>query len=118
MTQPEGLGTRLRALRARADLSGKELAAAAGWDQSKVSRIERGQQVPKAPDIDTWARVCGATDTEVRELLSLQSEARIAHATFSDRMKRGQAEVQKSYTSLAASASLIEGPVMFVPPRA
>ena len=107
LTQPEGLGTRLRALRARADLSGKELAAAAGWDQSKISRTEKGHQVPKPADIDTWARVCGATDAEVQELLSLQSEARIAHATFSGRMKRGQAEVQRSYTELAASASLI-----------
>lgn len=107
LTQPEGLGTRLRALRARADLSGKALAAATGWDQSKISRIERGQQVPKPADIETWARVCGADDAEVRELLSLQAEARIAHATFSGRMKRGQAEVQKSYTDLAASAHLI-----------
>jgi transcriptional regulator with XRE-family HTH domain len=107
LTQPEGLATRLRALRARAGLSGKALAAATGWDQSRVSRIEKGKQVPKPPVVEAWARACGADDAEVRELLGLQTEARVAHATFSDRMKRGQAEVQHSYTELAASAHLI-----------
>ena len=33
LTQPEGLAGRLRALRVRAGLSGKELTSATGWDQ-------------------------------------------------------------------------------------
>ncbi len=45
LTQPEGLGTRLRALRVQAGLSGKDLADANGWAQSKVSRIENGKQM-------------------------------------------------------------------------
>lgn len=107
LTQPEGLATRLRAMRARAGLSGKALAAATGWDQSKVSRIENGQQIPKPADIEAWVGACGADEAAVGELLRQREEARVQHATFSGRMKRGQAEVQKSYTDLAASAHLI-----------
>lgn len=107
LTQPEGLATQLRALRARAGLSGKALAAVTGWDQSKISRIENGKQLPAPADVEAWGRACGAGDEAVRELLGLQADARVAHATFSDRMHRGQAAVQKSYTGLAASSHLI-----------
>src|SRR4051794_14708207 len=36
LTEPDGLATRLRAMRAQAGLSGKDLAASRGWQQSKV----------------------------------------------------------------------------------
>jgi transcriptional regulator with XRE-family HTH domain len=107
LTQPEGVATRLRALRVRAGLSGKDLADANGWAQSKVSRIETGQQMPSPADIEAWARACGADEAAVRELLAGREEARIAHATFRGRMGRGQARVQKSYTELAAASHLI-----------
>ena len=107
LTQPEGLASRLRGLRAQARLSGKELASAAGWDQSKVSRIEGGRRIPSPADIQTWARICGADDDTVRELLNLEIEARVMHATFATRMRRGQAAVQRSYTEIAASSAVI-----------
>jgi transcriptional regulator with XRE-family HTH domain len=107
LTQPEGLAARLRALRVQAGLSGKALADANSWAQSKVSRIETGQQLPSPEDIRAWARTCAADDEIVRELLGQVQEARIAHATFRGRMRRGQAQVQKSYSDLAAGASLI-----------
>ncbi len=107
LTQPEGVATRLRALRVRAGLSGKDLADANGWAQSKVSRIETGQQMPSPADIEAWARACGADEAAVGELLAGREQARIAHATFRGRMARGQARVQKSYTELAATSRLI-----------
>jgi transcriptional regulator with XRE-family HTH domain len=107
LTQPEGLATRLRALRVRAGLSGKELATIAGWDQSKISRIETGQRIPAPADIEAWAQASGADEATVRELLNQQAEARVAHATFAGRMRRGQAAVQRTYTEIAASSHLI-----------
>jgi transcriptional regulator with XRE-family HTH domain len=107
LTQPEGLGTRLRALRVQAGLSGKDLADANGWAQSKVARLENGKQMPSAEDIEAWARVT-VTDAEtVRELLHKRDEARVAHATFRSRMARGQARVQQTYNDLVREASLI-----------
>ncbi len=107
LTRPEGLATRLRALRAQAGLSGKELADAHGWQQSKVSRIESGEQRAKPADIEAWARTCGADDAAARDLLHLHDEAQIWHATFKSRMARGQTAVQKSYSDLARTSDLI-----------
>jgi transcriptional regulator with XRE-family HTH domain len=107
LTQPEGLATRLRALRVQAGLSGKQLADASGWAQSKVSRIENGQQMPSPDDIRAWANGTGADEETVRQLLGNREEARIAHATFPRRMRRGQARVQKTYSELVAGARLI-----------
>jgi len=107
LTEPEGLATRLRALRAQAGLSGKQLADANGWAQSKVSRIENGQQMASPDDIRAWAGVTGSGEETVRELLAKREEARIMHATFPQRMRRGQAATQKTYSDLAAGATLI-----------
>jgi transcriptional regulator with XRE-family HTH domain len=107
LTQPEGVATRLRALRARAGLSGKDLADARGWAQSKVSRIENGRQMPSVADIEAWAGTCDASAEEVQELLRLRDDARIAHATFRSRMREGQEEVQASYNELVRNSHLI-----------
>lgn len=107
LTEPEGLATRLRTLRAQAGLSGKQLADTNSWAQSKVSRIENGQQMPSPDDIRAWVRACGGGDDDARELLAKREDVRIAHATFRSRMRRGQAQVQKSYSDLAAGASLV-----------
>jgi transcriptional regulator with XRE-family HTH domain len=103
----QGAGTRLRALRAQAGLTGKELADALGWQQSKVSRIETGKQSASAADIEAWAQATGASAEAVTDLLRLQKEARVANTTFGSRMSEGQATVQKTYTELARSSALI-----------
>jgi len=107
LTKPEGVATRLRALRVQAGLSGKDLADANGWAQSKVSRIENGQQMPSAEDIQAWGRTSNADEETVRDLLRKREEARVAHATFRGRMRRGQARVQKSYNDLVRASHLI-----------
>lgn len=107
LTQPEGMATRLRALRVQAGLSGKQLADAHGWQQSKVSRIENGRQMPSVEDIEAWVQTCGAGADAAGELLMLREEARIAHATFRSRMKAGQQKVQESYNELVRKSRLI-----------
>jgi transcriptional regulator with XRE-family HTH domain len=107
LTQPGGLAARLRELRVRANLPGKQLADVNGWYQSKVSRIETGQQMPSPGDIRAWAAATGADEATVQELLGKREEARVAHATFPRRMHRGQAAVQKTYSDLTTSATLI-----------
>lgn len=107
LTQPEGLATRLHALRAQAGLSGKQIADANNWAQSKVSRIEAGKQMPSAGDIEAWASTCGASAGTVQDLLRGRERARIWHETFKNRMRRGQEAVQESYNDLVAASSLI-----------
>ncbi|WP_306370975.1 helix-turn-helix transcriptional regulator [Nocardiopsis sp. CC223A] len=62
-TARASLGVRLRELREEAGLSGRELAARAGWHPSKVSRLERGNQTAAAADLRRWALLCGRQDT-------------------------------------------------------
>lgn len=107
LTQPEGLATRLRLLRAQAGLSGKALADRHSWAQSKVSRIEGGKQLPSVEDIRAWSDTCGADEDTVSELLRLHEGAGVARAKFSDRMARGQANVQEDYNGLVAASSVI-----------
>lgn len=107
LTRPEGVATRLRELRARTGLSGKDLADARNWAQSKVSRIENGKQMPSVDDIEAWADTCDASPDELKDLLRLQEEARVAHVTFRDRMRRGQQQVQESYNHLVRQSSLV-----------
>jgi transcriptional regulator with XRE-family HTH domain len=116
LTQPEGAATALRALRVRAGLSGKQLADPNGWAQSKVSRIENGQQMASADDVAAWGRTTGASAAEVQELLGKITEARVWNTTFKGRMHRGQAAVQEDYARLAATSTLIRHfETVFVP---
>lgn len=107
LTQPDGLASRLRSMRRRADLTGKYVADAHGWAQSKVSRIENGKQVPSIEDIEAWAETCHGDPAEVEDLKRLRGEANASRATFHDRMRRGQSEVQQHHNNLVANAGLI-----------
>lgn len=107
LTQPEGVATRLRALRAQAGLSGKQLADANDWAQSKVSRIENGKQVPSTTDVLDWVQTCNADESIVAGLLRLRDEARSAQVTFRSRMRQGQEKVQESYKTFIKNAHFV-----------
>lgn len=116
LTRPEGVATRLRGLRAQARLSGKDLADTNGWAQSKVSRIENGLQMPSAGDIEAWCRACRADGAITDELLRAQEEAQVVNATFRNRVRRGQAEVQDSYGDLVRQSHVVRHfETVFVP---
>ncbi|GAA4232000.1 hypothetical protein GCM10022254_30750 [Actinomadura meridiana] len=65
----EALGARLRDLRKDAGLTGRALAALAGWDLAKISRIEHGRRTAKEADIRIWCLHCDAED-EIPELIA------------------------------------------------
>jgi transcriptional regulator with XRE-family HTH domain len=56
----EALGYRLADLRKDARVSGRQLAALAGWHFTKVSKIEHGRSRPSEADIELWCFHCGA----------------------------------------------------------
>ncbi len=63
------LADRLRELRRDAGLTAKELAARAGWERTKVSKIEHATRPPSAEDIRRWCRESGA-EIEVPDLIA------------------------------------------------
>ena len=58
----EALGHRLRDIRKDAGLTGRQLALLAGWQSSKVSKLEYGRQTPTEEDIRVWCQHCRADD--------------------------------------------------------
>src|SRR5437868_6443492 len=65
----EELAARLREIRLDTELTGKALAAKAGWHRTKVSQIEHGARPPSRSDIRTWCRICNVAD-EAEDLIS------------------------------------------------
>jgi transcriptional regulator with XRE-family HTH domain len=57
----EALGRRLREL--RAGQTQRELAAALGWPQAKVSKLETGRQTATPEDVKAWAESTGHPET-------------------------------------------------------
>jgi transcriptional regulator with XRE-family HTH domain len=68
------LAERLREIRLDAGLTGRVLSAAAGWHESKASRIESAKQAPGDADIRTWCQVCDAED-QVADLIAASRAA-------------------------------------------
>jgi hypothetical protein len=66
----EAFAARLRAIREEAGLTGRELAALAGWHGSKVSKIEHNVRAPSAQDVKTWVTHCAAPD-QLPDLLAV-----------------------------------------------
>ena len=69
----EALAHRLRELRIDAGLSAVDLAAAAGWDRTKISQIEHARRPPSAKDVRTWCTLCGAEDQAQEFVESLRA---------------------------------------------
>lgn len=58
----EALGKRLREIRQDSGLTARALAAAAGWHESKSSRLENGKTSPSDEDIRIWTRIYQAEE--------------------------------------------------------
>lgn len=58
----EALGKRLREIRKDSGKTARAVAAAAGWHESKSSRLENGRTPPSDEDIRIWTRICDAED--------------------------------------------------------
>ncbi|GHF57813.1 helix-turn-helix domain-containing protein [Streptomyces griseosporeus] len=98
-TAREALGARLRELRAEAGLEGKQIAAALGWQTSKVSRLQNGKQTPTREDLTAWAQAIGRPDAEreLHGLLAALNVASVRHRSWrrqlADGGHRGRQEI-------------------------
>ncbi len=101
------LAEALRGLRRTAGLSGEQLAEQTGISQSKVSRIELGQSVPSAADVDRWAKQTGASEQQRLTLLELTETAATEAVAWRRRMRRGLVGLQEETAELEATAGTI-----------
>ena len=101
------MAIRLRTVRLRAGLSGKQLSLLTGWQPSKISRLETGRQLPSEPDVLRWGEVCG-TDARARnELLTLHEAATGAHRAQRLQTQPGMRSIRADYNQLIARSLTI-----------
>ncbi|MCE7001637.1 helix-turn-helix transcriptional regulator [Kibdelosporangium philippinense] len=109
-------GNKLREIRESAGLNGTDLANVLGWQQSKVSKIERGRQTASDSDVVAWL---GATNTPESLLEQMRTELRdlqVAQLTWRRQIREGHLERQQQGVRDAQSATTIRAvDIMAVP---
>jgi transcriptional regulator with XRE-family HTH domain len=89
------LADRLREIRQDAGLTAVALAAAAGWERTKISKIEHGARPPTADVIRTWCRVCGA-EGQTEDLLAALRVAEGAYVEWKRLQHTGLRRLQEA----------------------
>lgn len=103
----EALGSRLRDLRKDAGLTGRQLAALAGWPGSKVSKIEYGKQTPTEADIHSWCHLTSAED-QSPELVASVRDIDTMYVDWRRRLRTGTRRRQEALISLEAGTQLFK----------
>lgn len=99
----------LRGLREGAGMSTYDLRDALGWSQTRVTRMEnaRGENPPKAADVEAWARATGAPETVRDELAVLLKAAGSESMSWHVSHRGGLAARQREMSTLERSAAEI-----------
>ncbi len=98
------LGAELKRLRVLAGLSGSQMAQLIGVSQSTVSRIEKGDSVPPAAQVNAWADGAGAGEERRMLVLSLAEAAVNEVITHRERLGGGLAAIQDQVHDLERTA--------------
>lgn len=102
------LGARLRELRRAARLNGQQLAGLAGWHPAKVSRIERGHQIPSEDDIRAWCELTGAV-LHIPDLIASVRNVRAAYLEWQRIAASGLTRRQQQSLEIESAARLVRG---------
>lgn len=103
----EALGQRLRDIRRTAGISGVELAARAGWNNSsKVSKIEHGKQTPSEDDIRAWCDHTGAK-TQIPDLIATVRNIEAMYVEWRRMLEVGTRRRQHISKTLEAQTQLM-----------
>jgi len=101
----EALGARLREIRADVGLSGRQLAALAGWHFTKVSKLENGKQHPSDDDLRAWCRHCHAPG-EAADLITSAHSVASMYLEWRRQGRAGMRRPQKAKTPVYERARL------------
>lgn len=104
----EALGARLRELRTRAGLQGKDLAERLGWQRSKVSRLENGKQTATATDLEAWARALDVP-AEIPDLHSRLRGLESQQRSWRRQLATGHRAVQDRYVAEYRRTATVRG---------
>jgi transcriptional regulator with XRE-family HTH domain len=102
----EALGHRLRDLRRDAGLTGRQLALLAGWQSSKISKLEYGKQTPTEADIEAWCRLCYAPD-QTADLVATVRNIEAMYVEWRRVLRTGTRRRQEASIALEAETELL-----------
>lgn len=102
----EALGHRLRDIRKDAGLTGRQLAALAGWHSSKVSKIEYGKQTPSEEDIRSWCHHTG-TSNQIADLVATVRNIEAMYIEWRRMLGTGTRRRQQASRNLEAKTRLM-----------
>ncbi|MEU2035623.1 helix-turn-helix domain-containing protein [Nocardia amamiensis] len=102
----EALGQRLREIRRRAGVTGRELARLSGWHESKVSKIEFGRIKPSDADVRAYCHHAGAND-QLEDLLATVHNIDAAYMEYRRQHAAGLKRGQTKSVKLAQQAKLV-----------
>lgn len=103
LIEPGGLAQQLRT--ARGVVLAKDMAEQAGWQISKISKIEHGKQLPSDEDLDKWADITGVGDAVLHEWKSLLAVADADRRSYASQTRAGQRLLQRRYNGIIADAT-------------
>ncbi|WP_326644461.1 helix-turn-helix transcriptional regulator [Streptosporangium sp. NBC_01755] len=95
----QALADRLREIRLDAGLTARAVAVAAGWHESKCSRIENGRTAPSDADIRAWCEVCDAGD-QAAEVIAASRTVDSMYVEWRRLERAGLRQAQESVRSL------------------
>ncbi|GAA4544468.1 helix-turn-helix transcriptional regulator [Amycolatopsis samaneae] len=96
----------MRDLRKDAGLTGRGLAILAGWNSSKVSKIEYGRQTPSEDDIRAWCGHTGAGD-QIPDLIATVRHIEAMYVEWRRTLGSGTRRRQKAARALEAGTRLM-----------
>jgi transcriptional regulator with XRE-family HTH domain len=99
----EALGYRLGDIRRDARVSGRQLAALAGWHFTKVSKIEHGRSMPSDADIELWCFHCGA-ESQIADLTAAARGIEKMYIELKRLLRAGTARYQRELLEEEARA--------------
>jgi transcriptional regulator with XRE-family HTH domain len=101
----EALGHRLRDLRRDAGFTGRQLAGLAGWNSSKVSKLEYGKQTPTEDDLRTWCQHTQAVD-QLPDLIATVRNIEAMYVEWRRMLRTGTRRRQEKSLTLEAETKL------------
>lgn len=93
------IANRLREILRDSGLTARALAAAAGWDESKCSRLIHARTLPSDEDIRVWCRICEA-ESEVNDLIAASRDADSMYVEWKRLQRGGMKRLQEMRVSL------------------
>ncbi|MBF6133312.1 helix-turn-helix domain-containing protein [Nocardia otitidiscaviarum] len=102
----QALGQRLREIRRRAGLSGRQLARLSGWHETKVSKIEYGRVKPSDADIRAYCAHAGAVD-QLEDLLATVHNIDAAYLEYRRQHAAGLQRGQQKSARLAERSKIV-----------